>query len=143
MLRKKWRQIIPCASISCLLIATFFTCMREKDNPVGPGKNDEPLSALDTLSLNRSVDTLATLCASGDRTAVLGLMTESARTLYGDVLDSLSNEELKKIAIAIDQKKAVLLSPTMAEYELVIDGFTYTISFTQGESEGSWNIVQF
>jgi len=145
MQRKKW--IHPSSVLlfagTVVVIAMVVTCTRQKDNPAIPEEEEKPIVSMDTVSLETSVDSIATLCASGNRDALKDLMTESARSLYGEALDSLSDDDLKKIAAAIDKKSATMLSPVMAEYELVIDGLTYTIAFTQGESEGSWNIVQF
>jgi hypothetical protein len=134
---KVFRSIIPFVATGCLL----FTCLKSKENPISEITTTP--AATDTLALQASVDTLVSIIARGDKQGLKAMMSDDALAAFGDAIDALTTKELESIAEAMDAKEPSVISPTMAEYTLTIDGLTYTIAFTPAENGESWNIVQF
>lgn len=131
------RTIIPLFAAGCLL----FTCLKSKENPLI--ETAPPPAATDTVSLQASADTLVSKIARADREGLKAMLSNDARTAFGDAIDSLTIKELAVVAEAFAARRLAVISPSMAEYTLTIDGLTYTIAFTPAENGASWNIVQF
>ena len=126
----------------CIVLFGIY-CTDSKKNPVDSGSESPEYILGDTVSLYHSIDTLSTMLADADRASIKSMMTESALEMYSEALDSLSDKELETIANALDHNEITTKSPVMVEYGFTIDGLTYTIALTPGQSEESWRIVQF
>ncbi len=109
------------------------------DKATGP--SDTNNTGNETAELKSFVSKAENVFLEGNRDSVLAITYENYAELLKDDLPN-DPEKIKKFGEALQKRKLVYAGPMYAEYEVTINGETYTVAFGQS-GDGVWKIVRF
>lgn len=124
-------------------IPVFFSgllCFCSKDTPPTTPV-DQPVTLVESSSLRTFSDSLATAFKSGNGDQVLQKINDEYRAVYAqDLADA--GAKLQILGDALQSRRLIFSSPLYAEYQLSIDGRTYTIAYANS-GDGVWRLMRF
>ncbi|MCX7908883.1 MAG: hypothetical protein N2560_05120 [Ignavibacteria bacterium] len=122
-----------------LLAFIFFNLTNCPDKVTGPG--DDNSIGMETPELKSFAKRAENAFQSGSRDSVLAVTYEEFANVTKEYLPN-DPDLLKKFGEALTKKKLLFANNFYAEYEIQIDGKTYTIAFAQS-GDGVWKLVRF
>lgn len=97
---------------------------------------------IDTENITAGLTAISSALAQKNPDSLKALMTPTARKLYGDAA-MMDDSSFNKVSAALSSAVLKSSSALYAEYELKIDGLTYTIELTRTEQGKPWLIARF
>jgi len=107
------------------------------ENPTTPA--DE--AAKETEATKKFSQTVISAFQSGDKQKVIDLMYDEYKDIYGKQLEA-STARMTDFAAALENRKIILANELYAEYELTVNGITFTIAYSN-EGDGIWKLERF
>lgn len=118
------------------IMLNFTNC---PDKVAGP--NDEKPTGIETTELKAFSKRAENAFLSGNRDSVFAITYEGFAKVAKEYVPN-DPELLKKFGESLTNKKLIYAGSMYAEYEITLDGKTYTIAFGQS-GDGIWKIVRF
>lgn len=106
------------------------------------GPNDENPTGIETPELKTFSKHAENAFLSGNRDSVFAITFDEFANAAKNYVPTDNPDLLKKFGQALSNKKLIFANQMYAEYEITIDGKTYTIAFGQS-GDGVWKIVRF
>jgi hypothetical protein len=122
--------------ILAFMMQLFTMC--PTDNPTNPIV-DPP--AEETAQMKAFTNHVVSAFQSGDKQQVIDLMYDEYKEVYSNEL-TISNEKMSQFASALENRKIIFSNELLAEYEINIDGTTFTISYSN-TGDGIWKLNRF
>ncbi|RPH93443.1 MAG: hypothetical protein EHM72_16355 [Calditrichaeota bacterium] len=136
----KFPRLMVTILLGCTVFFSSLICFCSKDNPpTTPG--DQPATLIETSSLRTFSDSLATAFKSGNVDQILLKINDEYKAVYAQDLVE-AGAKLQILGDALQTRKLIFSGPLYAEYELSIDGRTYTIAYANS-GNGVWRLVRF
>ena len=130
----KFPRLIVIVLFWISVFTSSLICFCSKDNP-------PTTPIVETSSLRTFSDSLATAFKSGNADQILQKINDEYKAVYAqDLADA--GAKLQILGDALQSRKLVFSGPLYAEYELSIDGRTYTIAYANS-GDGVWRLVRF
>jgi len=134
-----FKKIIRAFGIGFVLafIMQFFT-MCPTDSGNNPAENP-PIE--ETAEIKAYSDQVVNAFKSGNEQQVIALMYDEHKEAYTkDII--FTTEKMNQFASALENRKLISLNELYAEYELTIDGITFTIAYANS-GDGVWKLFRF
>jgi len=121
--------------LAAFLMLNLTQCPEETTKP----KDEKPLE--ETTELTTFSNEVITAFETSDADQVSNMMYEEHREFYIPDLQT-NTDKMPAFAEALKERKLIGLNDLYAEYEITIDGTTFTIAYGQS-GDGVWKIMRF
>lgn len=108
-----------------------------ESNPVIPVDD----TAVETPAIKQFSNDVIIAFESSDKQKVLDLMYDEYKEIYGEELNT-TPDKMQTFAEALKKRKIIFSNEMYAEYEIEIDGQTFTIAYSN-TGEGDWKLQRF
>lgn len=132
---KVFLQLFLTGFFLAFMLTALTQCPQE--NSVGP--DDKP--AVETGEVKQFSLNVISAFKSGDKQKVVDLMYDEFKDVFGKQLEE-STASMADFATALENRKIIKANELYAEYELTINGTTFTIAYSN-DGDGNWKLERF
>jgi hypothetical protein len=128
--------------LSGFLLATvtnFFASCSKSESPTQP-IDDNPAQYSETSEMKNLSDSLISAFKLENKEKVMNCFNEEFKDTYRLIINN-TTKSLSEFGTALEKRKLTFANSLYAEYELIIDGITYTIAYANS-GDSKWQLVR-
>ncbi len=125
---------------TALMINLNLSCS-EKESITKPKSEAPDFSEYqETESMKKLSEDLIAALKSNKKEDVIEFLSDEVKEIYSNILKS-STKSLSDYGIALESRKLIFANELFAEYEIIIEGETYSIDYGNG-GDGVWKLLR-